>query len=136
MTPEALAAIALGWASLLTGYDKPSEPVAIEYVPHEFFVERICGGAECDVIGGYLDAEAPYTLYIDEAFRGDNSLYAVSFVIHETVHFLQWHSGEFDSSDCQDSLAREKRALYVQNEFLVRNGHFPILRLVHGVCAK
>lgn len=135
MTQEFIAAL-IGWAALLSGYDRPAHPIEVEFVPHSYFVSEMCGGKECNVIGGYFDAKAPNTIYIDEKFSDDRSLYAASFVVHELIHASQWYSGRFDSNNCEHSLAREREAYHLQNRFLIANGHPPILHLSHGRCAK
>lgn len=126
----------IGWASLFSGYDRPAHDIEVQYVPPAFFHENMCGGAKCLVFGGYFDAEAPNTLYIEERFVDDKSLYAASFIVHEATHALQHYSGDFDSDSCDDSLKRERQAYFVQNEFLIANGHPPILHMTHGSCAK
>lgn len=135
MSPDTVAVL-MSWAASLSGYAMPDAPPEVRFVPHSFFVDTMCGGVECNVLGGYLDADAPNTIFIDEKFADDTSLYVYSYIVHEAVHLAQYHSGEFDSLDCDDSLQRERQAYFVQNEFLIQNGHPPILRMVNAVCAK
>lgn len=134
---DAILSVLISWAAMLSGYPAPDRPMSVEYVPHEFFVEIVCGGADyCDVDSTYLDSLAPYIIFVDEKFRGETGLYASSKIVHEAVHAVQYHSGEYDPKDCDDSLKRERQAYFVQNEFLVRNGHVPIIKFNHGVCRK
>lgn len=133
IAPETVAILA-SWAGLLSGY--PTPDAEVQFAPHEFFVERSCGGVDCNVVGAYFDAEAPHVVYIDEKYRDDKRPFVLSLIVHELVHAAQWQSGEFDSTNCEQSLQRERQAYYVQNEYLVRNGHMPVIRSSVGVCAK
>lgn len=134
---DAILSALVAWAAMLSGYSAPDRQMDVAYVPHEFFAEIVCGGSNhCDVHAAYLDSMAPYIIFVDDKFRGDPDPYTNSIIVHEAVHAVQYHSGDFDSDDCDDSLERERQAYYVQNEFLVRNGHMPIIRFNHGVCRK
>jgi hypothetical protein len=138
MTPTELATLAIGYASMFSGYPVPDHAVTVEYVPNAFFAEHVCGDVtkKCGVYAAFMDGDAPYTLYLDEQFEGQLDYYIASFVVHEAVHYLEWHSGAYDTNNCDHSLARERRGLYVQNQYLVFNGKRPILRMVNGACKK
>ena len=73
-------------------------------VPHEFFVEAVCGGKECNVIGWY---DGHGIIYIDEKASG--RLYD-EMIVHEMVHYLQDLSGNYQDKSCKDSLIREREA--------------------------
>ncbi len=121
-----LLPILLSWAVNLSGYPVPSEPPTLSFKPHRFFVERVCGGRECNAVGWYNDRGI---VYIDEKYRRDESMFASSLVVHELVHYLQHLSGGFDSHSCFDSVAREREAYYVQNEYIVRaHASFELIR--------
>ena len=62
--------ILLSWAVHLSGYAKPAEPPSISFEPHSFFVERVCGGRECNVVGWYNDEDV---IYIDAKYKNDDS---------------------------------------------------------------
>ena len=56
--------------------------------------------------------------------------------MHELVHYLQHLSGDYDSTSCRDSLAREHEAYRVQNQFIVEGlGSFRFVRPGHFACA-
>ena len=116
MEPDAILVILLSWASHLSGYPMPSDPPEVRFEQHAFFVENVCGGAECNVVGWYNDANI---VYIDERHRDFDAAFATSLVVHEFTHYLQHTSGTFDSLSCEDSVAREREAYYVQNQYII-----------------
>lgn len=116
MELEAIFAILLSWASHLSGYPMPSEPPEVRFEQHAFFVENVCGGNECNVVGWYNDADV---VYIDERYQKVESGFATSLVVHEFTHFLQHKSGKFETYSCEDSVAREREAYYVQNRYII-----------------
>lgn len=106
----------LAWASTLSGYPIPETLPSITYCPHAFFSKQVCGGKDCKAVGWYNDQSV---IYLDEKYQyADQDDFANSLLLHELVHFLQHHSGRFDSLSCNDSLAREREAYAVQNDFL------------------
>ena len=106
----------LAWASQLSGYPVPETLPSIAYRPHAFFIKRVCGGTACKAVGWYNDQNI---IYLDEKYQyEDQDDFANSLLLHELVHFLQHHSGRFDSLSCDDSLAREREAYAVQNDYL------------------
>jgi hypothetical protein len=126
-------AVLLSWASHLSGYPLPAAPPSVEFEPHGYFVEHACGGRECRVVGWYNDEDV---IHIDEKHRDDNSAFAASLLVHEMVHFLQHHSGRFDSGSCEDSLAREREAYRVQNHYIIEAyGSFQYVRPGAFACA-
>ena len=125
--------VLLSWASHLSGYPAPDVPPSIEFEPHSFFVEHACGGTDCRVVGWYNDEDV---IHIDEKHRDDESIFAASLVVHEMVHFLQHHSGRFDSLSCEDSLDREREAYRVQNRYIIEaHGSFAAVRPGAFSCA-
>ena len=109
-----ILAILLSWASHLSGYPMPPEPPEIRFEQHEFFVENVCGGKECNVVGWYNDADV---VYIDQQYRDIESGFASGLVVHEFTHYLQHKSGAFESLSCEDSIVREREAYDVQNRY-------------------
>ena len=116
MELDTVLAILLSWASHLSGYPMPVEPPDVRFEQHAFFVANVCGGAECNVVGWYNDADI---VYIDEQYRGVDGEFAASLVVHEFTHYLQHKSGDFVSLSCEDSVAREREAYYVQNRYII-----------------
>ncbi len=107
----------LAWASNLSGYPVPETLPSIAYRPRAFFNKQVCSGSACKAVGWYNDQNI---IYLDDKYRyEDQDDFANSLLVHELVHFLQHHSGRFDSLSCDDSLAREREAYAVQNDFLV-----------------
>lgn len=117
MDLNTLLPILLSWAVELSGYPAPATMPGLRFEPHSFFVERVCGGRECTAVGWYDDRNV---IYIDSRFRtvADDE-FATSLIVHELTHYLQHQSGHFDSLSCTDSIAREREAYRVQNEYLV-----------------
>ncbi len=106
----------LAWASNLSGYPVPETLPRIAYCPRAFFSNRVCGGSACPAVGWYNDQNI---IYLHEKFRyEDQDDFANSLLVHELVHFLQHHSGRYNSLSCNDSLAREREAYAVQNDYL------------------
>ncbi len=64
----------------------------------------------------YNDADV---VYIDEQYRDVDGGFASGLVVHEFTHYLQDKSGDFESLSCDDSIAREREAYYVQNRYII-----------------
>ena len=111
-----LLPILLSWAVTLSGYDAPTEMPQVQYEPHDFFVQHVCGGKECNAVGWYNDQDI---IYIDKKYAEGEDSFATSLVVHELTHYLQHHSGHFDSQSCPDSIKREREAYRVQNDYLL-----------------
>ncbi len=118
MEPDNILVILLSWASHLSGYPMPAEPPEVQFEQHAFFVENVCGGTECNVVGWYNDADI---VYIDERFRSLDGGFTTSLIVHEFTHYLQHKSGAFDSLSCEDSIAREREAYYVQTLYVIES---------------
>lgn len=128
--PNSTIAILFSIASWLSGIPISGPIPAIEYKPHEFFVENVCGNKECKAVGWYNDKNI---VYIDERYRGDDRAFASSLIVHEFVHHLQHTTGKYDSSSCDDSIWREREAYAVQQKYL--NQMTGSIRIVTGVMA-
>ena len=116
MELDAILAILLSWASHLSGYPMPHDIPEVRFEQHAYFVENVCGGKECNVVGWYNDADV---VYIDEQYRDIDGGFASGLVVHEFTHYLQDKSGDFKSLSCDDSIAREREAYYVQNRYII-----------------
>jgi hypothetical protein len=108
--------ILLSWASYQSGYPVPPDLPQVNFVEHSCFVEKACGGSECTVVGWYNDADI---VYIDLRYRRSEGGFAASLIVHELTHFLQHKSGAYEALSCDDSVAREREAYYVQNRYLI-----------------
>ena len=117
MEPDTILVILLSWASHLSGYPLPPDPPEVQFEQHAFFVDNVCAGHECNVVGWYNDADI---VYIDEQYRDVESGFATSLLVHEFTHFLQHKSGTFVSNSCEDSVAREREAYDVQNRYIIQ----------------
>lgn len=111
---DSILAILLSWASHLSGYPMPADMPEVQFEEHAFFVEQVCGGKECNVVGWYNDQNI---VYIDEQYQNVEDGFASGLVVHEFTHYLQHLSGAFDSLSCEDSVAREREAYDVQNRY-------------------
>lgn len=109
--------ILLTWAVHLSNYSAPAQEPQVQFEPHRFFVEKVCGNKECRAVGWYNDQGI---VYIDEKYLEDDSVFVYSLIVHEMVHYLQDMSGNFDSTSCTDSVVREREAYYVQNEYILQ----------------
>jgi len=116
MELDAILTILLSWASHLSGYAMPSDLPEVQFEQHAFFVENVCSGKECNVVGWYNDADI---VYIDEQYRSIEGEFATSLVVHEFTHYLQHKSGAYESLSCDDSVAREREAYDVQNRYII-----------------
>ena len=112
-----LLQILLSWDVQLSGYPAPAQIPTVSYEPHAFFVEHVCGGRECNAVGWYDDRDV---IYIDRKYRVGDDEFSTSLIVHELTHYLQHHSGRFDSLSCPDSIAREREAYRVQNDYLLQ----------------
>lgn len=114
MEHESILAVLLSWAAHLSGYPMPADAPEVQFEEHAFFVENVCGGRECNVVGWYNDADI---VYIDVQYRNVEDGFASGLVVHEFTHYLQHKSGAYDSLSCEDSVAREREAYDVQNRY-------------------
>ena len=114
MTPELLLVL-LSWTQHLSGYPMQTVP-PVYYRPHSFFVENACYGKQCRVQGWYNDTGI---VYIDEAFKTDDSAFVSSLVVHEFTHYLQHKSGDWNDVSCSSRVVREREAYYVQNRYIL-----------------
>lgn len=130
-SPEVIAAL-LSWAVTLSGYPEPAYPPAIEYVPHAYFVEHVCGGRKCGAIGWYDNRR---TIYIDRRLEGQDTAFSRGLMVHEMVHYLQDLSGRYDPTSCEDRHRREQEAYAIQREFIARAyGQAAFLTIHHWDC--
>jgi Domain of unknown function (DUF6647) len=128
-----LLPILLSWAVNLSGYEAPAQMPEVRYESHAFFVEHVCGGKECNAVGWYNDQDI---VYIDQKYAVGDDAFATSLVVHELTHYLQHHSGRFDSHSCPDSLAREREAYRVQNDYLLTaKASIDLIRPAPTACA-
>ena len=121
----------LNWAVYLSEYEAPAALPALEIVDHDFLELHACLGQPCDVIGWYNDQNV---IYIDKAVSGLNSMLERSIVVHELVHFLQHKSGKY-STDCADTVAREREAYEIQRRFFYAYGALSPIRMHEHHCA-
>jgi hypothetical protein len=99
-------------------YDAP--PTLI-LQPKQFFVEHVCyGSINCKVAGWYPETGGD-NIYVLDTLDLNNEV-ADSIVLHEIVHYLQFHSGMFQDTSCENSLKLERQAYGVQKEYLLREG--------------
>jgi len=124
-----LLLILLSWAASISGYPE-GEPPTIELQDHAFFVENVCAGVECKVIGWYNDDNV---VYLDRDIPLD---LVDQMLVHELVHHLQFQSGKFDSDSCEDSLFREREAYQIQGTYMLANGRRARPMPMKVSCAK
>lgn len=119
-----MIAYLLAWAVFLSPYSAPEEEAVVEYHPAAFFHENACGGRECNVWGWY---DYNHVLYVREECQDNPAHLCQEMLLHELVHWLQHlENGAVDEHDCDEYLARELEAYYIQQEFRLRIlGGFP-----------
>lgn len=115
-----LLEILLSWVVFISpSYEKMDVPEH-EYKPHSFFVEKVCGGKECNVLGWYNDQGI---VYLDQDI---NERIHDELLLHEIVHYLQHKQGNFDTHSCEDSVKREFEAYRIQAQYSVAMGNLPL----------
>lgn len=111
----------------------PAELPELRFEQHEFFVENVCGGKECDVVGWYNDADI---VYIDQKYRNVEDGFASGLVVHELTHYLQHMSEIYNSKSCEDSVQREREAYAVQNRYSIEIlGNLGLVLSGHTTCS-
>jgi hypothetical protein len=122
----------MSWAVYFSHYPLPADLPEVQFQPHQFFVENVCAGKECNAVGWYNDENI---IYIDEKYRFTDDSFATSLIVHELTHYLQHLSGRYDSLSCDDSLVREREAYGVQNDYLLTaQGSFDIIHPAPTAC--
>lgn len=117
---EQVYAILFSWAVTLSGYPNAPAPL-VELKPHQFFVEKACGGNKNCKVTGWYPKTGGNIIYIDENLDVDGSQVAASIIVHEDVHYLQLLNGK-SAKTCKETMALEYEAYGVQKEYLLRNG--------------
>jgi len=128
MSPELILYL-LSWATFFSGYPMPEEQPIIIFVPHSYFVMKICGNFEseqqpCHARAMYDDND-PGIIWMDRAFNTKPfSPYAKAIIVHEMVHYLQDLSGYFkirgnwtEDKMCAAKVVRQREAYYVQDTY-------------------
>lgn len=132
MDLQALLPVFMSWAVHLSGYPAPAEMPTVQFEPHAFFVQQVCGGKECNAVGWYNDRNI---VYVDDKYEHVQNDFANSLVVHELIHYLQHQSGKFDSLSCTDSVAREREAYAVQNQYILKSqGSFALIKPAPTFC--
>ena len=118
----------LSWAVFYTGYPMPDELPIITFVPHSFFVERVCNYIDppkkpCTVRAMY-DDNTDGVIFMDKIFVNNIDGFVKSIIIHEMVHYLQDMSGDWKDMPywqreirCQERLYRQQEAYMVQDKY-------------------
>lgn len=129
MSPETIAWL-LSWAVFYTGYPMPDELPVIEWVPHSFFVQRICNNVDsiefpCAVRAMY-DDNIDGIIFLDEWFKDKTNGFTKSIIVHEIVHYLQDISGDWKEIEnwphekrCQERKFRQVEAYMAQDKYML-----------------
>jgi len=127
MNPELIAWL-LSWAVFYTGYPMPDELPVIEFVPHSYFVVRLCNGVNtpefpCKVRAMYDDNIDGF-IFVDEKYEDKIDGFVKSVIVHEMVHYLQDLTGDWEGIEnwqevirCQERAFRQREAYMVQDKF-------------------
>lgn len=110
---ETIASLLI-WASQLTGYGIPDQPVTVQIVSKEWMGQRACPSnpSRCRVMGLYDDNNIVYVI------EGLTWQAQDHILLHELVHYLQHHSGKYSLERCIDTVLREREAYHVQNLYI------------------
>lgn len=129
MSPELIAYL-LSWAVLFTGYSMPDELPVVKFVPHSFFVQRICHNIDtlefpC-VVRAMYDDNIDGFIFLDKKYKDNIDEISKSMVVHEMVHYLQDMSGDWkgienwqDDIRCQERLFREREGYMAQDQYML-----------------
>lgn len=133
MDQTKMITVLLSWTVHLTSYPSPDVIPALEFRPHDFFVEHVCSGYEkCKVAGWYDDNG---TIYLDERVKDQYDAMTRSLIVHELVHYLQDISGKFEQGNCEHHNKREREAYSVQRQYLNKiAGRFTAIYLTIPPC--
>jgi hypothetical protein len=107
------------YALILSGLP-PAPPPELILEPPEFFWVHACGGQRCPVIGWYPESGGN-VIYVSDRLNFENKVSA-SIIVHEMVHYLQYHNQQFTDTSCSHSLDLERQAYGVQKEYLLQEG--------------
>lgn len=112
-----------------TGYDVPEKLPVIQYVPHLYFVQRVCHNIDtledpCRVRAGY-NHNTDGIIYMDEKFENQVDSFIKGIVFHEIIHYLQDMSGDWEDMDkwqidirCQEKSYRQREAYMMQDKYM------------------
>jgi hypothetical protein len=107
------------YALILSGLPAVPPP-ELQLEPPGFFVIHACGGHPCPVVGWYPETGGN-VIYVSERLDFNNKV-SDSIIVHEMVHYLQYHNQQFTDTSCSHSLDLERQAYGVQKEYLLREG--------------
>lgn len=112
--------VLLGDAYQLWG-DTPSAPPKIVFLPPEVLNYKACGHSRCPVIiiAAYLDG----VIYLRYDWD-DSDIMSASYLVHETIHYLQDQSGLMNDKTCNRRKELEWQAYELQNRWLMSRGQF------------
>lgn len=116
-----LLAIAISWASMLSGYDKfPADEITVVPIPRAEMAELVCGPEvkRCPAFAWYNYEEHPNKIFIADGIQ--NHPRFLGLPVHEVVHVMQFR--KFGFPNCEESLKWEFEAYRVQDEYLIQNG--------------
>ena len=134
MNPELIAYL-LTWAVFYTGYPAPDVQPVIEYVPHSYFVRKMCNFVDtplkpCRIRAMYND-DVDRVIFLDERFKDQQIAHVKGIIVHEMVHYLQDLTGDWKNMRkwqrdirCQEKAYRQREAYMVQDKYMLD---------VHGV---
>ena len=121
IVPE-LIAVLTGYAAFTLSDEAP----AVRFVSQDVIAERVCG-RPCPVFAMFEPDEG---ILLDKRLDPVNDIIARSILLHELVHYAQWHTAGGMASGCAEWLKRERQAYQVQFSWLARqpkgNRQFPV----------
>ena len=129
VSPETIAYL-LSWAVFYTGYPMPAQLPIIEFVPHSYFVRRICYNLDTPespcIIQGMYDDNIDGVIFLDEVFKDKINGFTKSIIVHEMVHYLQDMTGDWKEIKkwqhdirCQERRYRQREAYMAQDKYML-----------------
>ena len=116
-----LCAILLSWVLHLSDYGPVEGCPAFEAVSHSWLEDQACEGRSCKVLGWYPGEGN--VVYLDDRMDTEENLFHTSIALHEVVHWVQGVEGHL-TQDCANSMAAEREAYAIQQEFLTAYGEY------------
>ncbi len=95
----------------------------IEQISAQAMAEKVCPETpeRCTTMAALFDTEG-YRIYLRDSLNPEDPM-DNGFIVHELVHVLQYkkHGAEY-FDDCQNRIASERQAYFVQNNYLGEQG--------------
>lgn len=101
--------------------ETPSAPPKLVFLPEEILNHKACGHSRCPVVivAAYLDQ----VIYLRQDWD-PSDVTSASYLVHETIHYLQDQAGMMSQVDCNKRKELEWQAYDLQNRWLIGKGGY------------